>query len=125
MGSLLSTAFKSSEERANTPQTQTKHWLEAAMDGLLTVEGERFMMSLPGGIEPNWLAILRPQIINELAEIRRFRGRIINRIEELLHLDLRTHQDESIEQHLRDDLTRLKSWFMSQTDKSSAACLAA
>ena len=87
MGSLLRSALNTSERASEPPQ---ERWLEAAVDGLLTVEGERFMLSLPLNIEPNLTAILRPQIINELAELRRVRNRVLKRIDELLRAEWRS-----------------------------------
>lgn len=111
MGTLLSAAFRTSETRTESHTPRMENWLEAAMDGLLTVEAERFMLSLPRDIQLNCLAVVRPQIINELAELRRFRNRIIKRIEELLRVDFRHGMAAGVEPRLREELARLKAWF--------------
>lgn len=119
MGSLLGAAFRTSEERTTLANSQSQphgqiRWLDAAMDGLLTVEAERFMLSLPAGLELNCIAVLRPQIINELAELRRFRNRIVRRIDDLLKLEFRHGADGSLDSRLREELRRLKDWFAAQ-----------
>ena len=119
MGTLLGSAFKSSEERTQTAVSHSEHWLDAAMDGLLTVEAERFMLSLPLEAEPNLLANLRPQIINELAELRTFRHRIIKRIDELLKPEWRMGLQTRHEARIREELARLKAFFLA-ADPASA-----
>jgi hypothetical protein len=118
MGRLLSSAFSASENNPNTPK---ERWIEAAVDGLLTVEGERFMLSLPISIEPNITAILRPQIINELAELRRFKNRIIKRIEELLCSDFRHGIEAAFEIRLKEELCRLRDWLTGSEPRQEAA----
>lgn len=125
MGTLLGSAFKSSEERAQKAVSHSEHWLEAAMDGLLTVEAERFLLSLPLEAEPNLLANLRPQIINELAELRMFRNRVLKRIDDLLRIAARWGLDAGLEKRVTEELSRLKAFFSEATGSSPVQPIAA
>ena len=93
--------------RNSSPQ---ERWLEAAVDGLLTLEGERFMLSIPMEVEPNYLAILRPQIINELAELKQFKLKLMKRLEEMLSPEYLHGLEARIEQRLREELQKLVDW---------------
>ncbi len=42
-------------------------WLESSCDGLLSLEAERFLLSLPFDYVPGNTALLRPELINRLA----------------------------------------------------------
>lgn len=122
MGSLLRSALNTSERASEPPR---ERWLEAAVDGLLTVEGERFMLSLPLNIEPNLTAILRPQIINELAELRRVRNRVLKRIDELLRAEWRSGPEARFETRLKEELRRLGDWLAGDLLDAKAADVAA
>lgn len=98
------------ELRNSSPQ---ERWLESAVDGLLTLEGERFMLSIPMGLEPNYVAILRPQIINELAELKRFKLKLMTRLEEMLSPEYRHGLEARIEQRIREELQKLADWIRS------------
>lgn len=85
-------------------------WLDSATDGLLTTEAERFLLSLPNELEPNYLAVLRPQIINELAALVRYSRRFLNRIEELLANTFKFGLDFNLEKRIKDELRQLYNW---------------
>lgn len=121
MGTLLSAAFTSSEAHTTQTHTTRQNWLEAATDGLLTIEGERFMLSLPASLRLDWLAVLRPQIINELAQLSRFRQTILRRIEELLRIELRHGIEGRHLDYLRAELACLRDWIQADSPGAEAA----
>ncbi|MCE2680620.1 MAG: hypothetical protein LW629_09280 [Burkholderiales bacterium] len=98
------------ELRNSFPQ---ERWLESAVDGLLTLEGERFMLSIPVELEPNYVAILRPQIINELAELTRVKIKLMKRLEEMLSPEYRHGLEARIEHRIREELQKLADWIRS------------
>jgi len=101
-----------SSQPHNTNSSFQVTWLESAGDGLLTLEGERFMMSIPRELEPNYLAILRPHIINELAELKSFKRKLLGRLEEMLSPEYRHGLEARIENRIRQELQNLSDWLM-------------
>ena len=107
----MNSPHHTNSHRAGSGETAPQAgWLESAVDGLLTLEGERFMLSIPTGVEPNYLAVLRPHIINELAELKRFKRKLMNRLEEMLKPEYRLGLEARIEQRIREELQKLVDW---------------
>jgi hypothetical protein len=52
------------EQRASGPEDT---WLESSADGLLTLEAEKFLLSLPFDYVPGTTALIRPDLINRIA----------------------------------------------------------
>ncbi len=68
------------------------------------------MLSIPMEVEPNYVAILRPQIINELAELKKFKFKLMQRLDEMLSPEYRHGLEARIEYRLREELQKLAEW---------------
>jgi hypothetical protein len=92
-------------------------WLESSADGLLTLEAEKFLLSLPFDYVPGTTALVRPDLINQLATHWYREQDAQGLIEKMIEVESKTYADNDNQtETMQMELQVLRAWLESKTE---------
>jgi hypothetical protein len=92
-------------------------WLESSADGLLTLEAEKFLLSLPFDYVPGTTALVYPHLINQLATYWRSKHGAQSLIERTIEVESKIFVDDDEQQQtMQMELQVLRAWLESKTE---------
>ena len=89
-------------------------WLESSCDGLLSLDAEKLLLTLPLDVVPGQTALWHPEIINRMTQCGLASQSILSMSDWIRNCDM------SLLGHtVRQELIHLKNWFEDNPDCSS------
>ena len=105
-------------EKSHTDKSRPMYWLESSCDGLLSLEAEKLLMSLPAEHVPEKTAMWQPDIINRIAQkiVDQFSNIDIAMWLETLDV-FKEQAKTSLGEHITRELNNLRQWLLNNPDE--------